>query len=130
MQNTIIDPMWIYYASILNFVSKASVAVAIVCGVAAFFEFMNYDSLWEEERWYANKLKNYKKRIRFFTITFIITAILAMFIPSKTTLLEMFVASKLTPETIQQVGGTTESIASKAAEIISEAVIKVIKAGK
>ena len=130
MENTIINPMWIYYASVLNIVSKASIVVAVICGASAFWEFVNYKTKWEKDEWYKDELRDYKCRIKFFTTTFIITAMLAIFIPNKTTLLEMFVASKLTPETIQQVGGTAETVASKAVDIVADAVIKVMNSAK
>ena len=130
MENTIINPMWIYYASVLNFLSHTSFAVALICGIAAFWEFAGYSSKWEGNEWYQGELRDYKRKMKFYTTTFVITAMMAIFIPEKSTLLEMFVASKLTPETIQQLGGTAETVASKAVDIVTEAVIKIMETGK
>ena len=58
---------------------------------------------------------------------FIVTSLLSIFIPAKETIMQMVVASVVTPENIQMVGEGTEAVASKILGGIIEGATKLIQ---
>ena len=104
--NYIINPSWFYWLSVCDAVKGVSIALAIVMAISTIVMLICVvdNELFEDE-----ELKKIKKCFRFTIIATIVCLLLAVFIPNKTTLLEMQIARMATKE---NVGWTVEQIRS------------------
>lgn len=130
MDDAIIDPMWIYYADVFEGISELSCLLSLVSFIATLFYYVTYEPKWKMNEYYREEYANYKSKIRTFSIILAISTPLAIFVPNEKTLLQMYIASQITPKTIQQVGATAEDVATKTVKIITEGVVEIMKGAK
>ena len=94
--NYIINPAAFYWMNITNgliFVLAVFTAVLIVLGIIVFAFYMN-----ALDGGYESDMKKYKKILKTIVPCIVISALLACFIPSKDTILEMMIAKMATYE--------------------------------
>jgi formate hydrogenlyase subunit 3/multisubunit Na+/H+ antiporter MnhD subunit len=114
--NYIIDPMWVYWVNVVDWLKGAVLAIAIITTVVAFLRFVTAmaDKDWDSES--ENKQK--MKCARVLAVIAVIAFICSAFIPSKQTLIEMQVAKFATYENAEW---TVETI-KQAVDYIAEAI--------
>jgi len=114
--NYIIDPMWFYWVSVVDWLKGAVLAIAIIATVVAFILFVTAmaDKDWDSESEHKQKMKS----ARALTVISVIAFMVSAFIPSKQTLIEMQVAKFATYENAEW---TVETI-KQAVDYIVEAI--------
>lgn len=90
--NYIIDPMWFYWASVSDCVSMLSAIIAVVLFVALIIAFVIMAVNTKEDDDYEEA----KKIFKIVFPAFIFFTLMAIFIPTKSTLLEMLIAKYTT----------------------------------
>lgn len=131
MNEPIINPWLIYWLGRIDNLKFLLGIFMILGGVVFWYQALTYidDSdlylLRGEE--YEAKKHNKKKKFRVASLFLIVVFILQTMTPSSTTLVKMWVASKITPANIQEAGVVTADIAQKALDLITDSAIKIIQ---
>lgn len=114
--NYIIDPMWLYWVNVVDWLKGAVLVIAIIAIVVASIQFAAAmaDKDWDSESEHKKKMKSARVLAAIALIVFICSA----FIPSKQTLIEMQVAKFATYENAEW---TVETI-KQAVDYIVESV--------
>lgn len=117
MSEPIINPWVFYLISLCDKVSVASTAVAFVLvGLAAFLTIgLAVDDDFPDKRM--------SKMVVILYAVGGVSALLAVFVPSGTTVTAMVAANNITPETVAAVGQTV----TEAAEAITQVIVQTIK---
>ena len=110
MNTYIINPMLFYWIGVVDVVKGIAAVATMISGVGIFIGFLT--SLDFDEGWKAVKL---------FALTFVISGLIALFVPSQDTLLYMQIAKMATVEnaelTIDAVKSAVEYIVTAAENI-------------
>lgn len=114
--NYIIDPMWLYWVNVVDWLKGAVLAITIIATVVAFIRFVTAmtDKDWDSESERKQKMKS----ARVLCVIALIAFMASTFIPSKQTLIEMQVAKFATYENAEW---TVETI-KQAVDYIVEAI--------
>ena len=117
MSEPIINPWVFYLISLCDKVSTVSTAVALVLvGLAAFLTIgLAIDGDYPDKRMSKTMVLLYALGG--------VSALLAVFVPSGTTVTAMVAANNITPETVAAVGQTV----TEAAEAITQVIVQTIK---
>ena len=92
MDESIINPMWIYYADVLQGIFEVSCMLSAVSFIAVLFYYVTYEPKWKDDRYYIEEYLNFKRKIRTFSIILALSTPLAVFVPNEKTLLQMYLA--------------------------------------
>lgn len=110
--NYIIDPMWFYWISAIHCFKILVCCLDIACFIGAGISFGCHFDAYEDD---AKKLM---KWCRIFLILFAVLSLLLIFVPSKSTLIEMMIARTATRQNAEM---TLDAIKS-AVEYVSNAI--------
>ena len=126
MNEPIISPWLIYVASLidtllegLKFVTAACLVVGIILGVG-----------FVDGSYYKEEKVKYSKALKVLIIVCVTSFLLATFIPDQDTIWKMWLASKVTPESVQEAGAVTADVAQKALDLIADSAIKILQEAK
>lgn len=119
MSDPIINPWVFYLISLCDKVSVASTAVAVVLVSLAVFLTIG---LIVDFNFVYNKRMMSKTVVILYAVGGV-SALLAVFVPSGTTVTAMVAANNITPETVAAVGQTV----TEAAEAITQVIVQTIK---
>lgn len=141
MTEPIISPWIIYWFSVYDkFTIAFEYASAIICIAFLLFTWIFIASYVDES--FKDELKLIvRKRYKKFTLLTVFMLTLGMFLPSKEIVLSMIVAQNVTPQRVEQtleltdeainyVGDKGEKAIERTTEILTDNVIKVIKAAQ
>ena len=118
MSEPIINP-WLFY---LMDVSQGILGFSFCIALVSFMCLIVIGILY-----YDGGQREYYLTLKVLCSVFIVTSLLSIFIPAKETIMQMVVASVVTPENIQMVGEGTEAVASKILGGIIEGATKLIQ---
>lgn len=110
--NYIIDPMWFYWISVIECFKFLVCFIDIVCFICVVVSFGYHFDTCEDD---AKKLM---KLCRIFLIAFAVLSLLLIFVPSKSTLIEMMIARTATTQNAEM---TLDAIKS-AVDYVSNAI--------
>lgn len=117
MSDPIINPWVFYMISLCDKVSMASTAAAIVLvALAVFLTIVLSDDGYPVD-------ESIRKSVVILYAVGVVSALLAVFVPSGTTVTAMVAANNITPETVAAVGQTV----TEAAEAITQVIVQTIK---
>lgn len=119
MDDPIISPWFIYGLSILDSLCVILFVLAGILGLATFFSFMEYTTTYSEER--KEDMLRYLKIAGSGTLVCLLLIIL---IPSKSTAVQMYVASRITPANVEKATNYGEKATDKLIEKILDTVNK------
>lgn len=110
--NYIIDPMWFYWISVIDCFKIVVCCLYAVCLIGAVVSFgCHFDA-------YEDDAKTLMKLCRIFLIAFAVLSLLLIFVPSKSTLIEMMIARTATKQNAEM---TLDAIKS-AVDYVSNAI--------
>lgn len=95
--NPIIDPMWFYWLSVCD---AAKWTCVIIAGIMAFASIVIFP-IWHDELFGEEEHKLFKKTLTIVITSTILVTALAVFIPSKQTMIEMQIAKLATYDNAQ-----------------------------
>lgn len=126
----IIDPMLIYWISVISslgvlFAKIAAVSVCVIL-VSAVTYVMNYD-IHYRDRLENKALKIAPKCIKISIVTFIISMVAVVFIPTQQTMYAMLIANTLTRQNIQGATDFTQDQIGKIIDKVADASIRISK---
>lgn len=110
--NYIVDPMWFYWISVIDCSKFFAFCLDIVCFIGAVVSFGCHFDVYEDDA------KTLMKWCRIFLILFAVLSLLLIFVPSKSTLIEMMIARTATTQNAEM---TLDAIKS-AVEYVSNAI--------
>lgn len=117
MSEPIINPWVFYLISLCDKVSVASTAAAFVLvALAVFLTIVLADAGYPVD-------ESIRKTVVILYAVGVVSALLAVFVPSGTTVTAMVAANNITPETVAAVGQTV----TEAAEAITQVIVQTIK---
>ena len=117
MSEPIINPWVFYLISLCDKVYMASTAVALVLvALAVFLTIVLVDGGYPVD-------ESIRKTVVILYAVGVVSALLAVFVPSGTTVTAMVAATNITPETVAAVGQTV----TEAAEAITQVIVQTIK---
>lgn len=116
-----INPSWVYWINVLDWVEGIALFSMILCGVACIVAFI----IMMENRSFGKDDEDYKTAKKF-TITFLVLTVvfmlIAVFVPSKTVMIEMLIAKLATKQNVEL---TVESLKSVVDYVVD--AIKTLK---
>lgn len=122
----IVNPWLIYFASIVeqlrtffNAITYIVVAIDIIIAIGAFIESDDAIAVF-----YNRKEKKIKPFIKLLIVLSIICPLLVIFIPSKETIIAMYIANMVTPDNLNIANEVFKSNLKDYADIISKALNK------
>jgi hypothetical protein len=110
--NYIVDPMWFYWISVIDCSKLVAFCLDTVCFIGAVVSFGCHFDAYEDD---AKKLM---KWCRIFLVAFAVLSLLLVFVPSKSTLIEMMIARTATKQNAEM---TLDAIKS-AVDYVSNAI--------
>lgn len=117
MSDPIINPWVFYLISLCDKVSMASTAATVVLvALAVFLTIVLGDAGYPVD-------ESIRKTVVILYAVGVVSALLAVFVPSGTTVTAMVAANNITPETVAAVGQTV----TEAAEAITQVIVQTIK---
>ena len=119
MNEPIISPWFIYGLSILDSLCVILFVLTMILGLTTFFSFMEYTTTYREER--KEEMLRYLKIAGSGTLVCLLLIIL---IPSKSTAVQMYVASRITPANVEKATDYGEKAIDKLIEKILDTVNK------
>lgn len=119
MNEPIISPWFIYGLSILDSLCVILFVLTMILGLTTFFSFMEYTTTYREER--KEEMLRYLKIAGSGTLVCLLLIIL---IPSKSTAVQMYVASRITPANVEKATDYGEKATDKLIEKILDTVNK------
>ena len=119
MNEPIISPWFIYGLSILDSLCVILFVLTMILGLTTFFSFMEYTTTYREER--KEEMPRYLKIAGSVTLVCLLLIIL---IPSKSTAVQMYVASRITPANVEKATDYGEKATDKLIEKILDTVNK------
>lgn len=108
--NYIIDPMWFYWISVIDCFKFFACCLDTACFIGAVVSFGCYLGAYEDDA------KTLMKLCRIFLVAFAVLSLLIIFVPSKSTLIEMMIARTATTQNAEM---TLDAIKSAVEYVIN-----------
>lgn len=114
--NYIINPSWFYFLGVVNAIKVASILGTVFFGIA--FGGLGIGMILDGDVYDDDEMKRFRRLLKGLAAGFVISALVLIFVPSKTTLIEMQIARMATHDNVEW---TVEQIKSVVDYIIEAA---------
>lgn len=126
MNDPIISPWIFYFLGLLcplHTFLFLTAGLSMIGAIIAFFHKTDCDEKierWPEDKYHINRAKKAARTFYITTVLFIFSSILSIFLPTKSTVIQMIIASKVTPANISRAADLSERAVDKIIEKIIE----------